>query len=498
MKGEDSYILQAKSISKSFPGVKALDKVSFTLARGEIHALVGENGAGKSTFVKILTGAIQKDEGEIIFRGQSLKSLDSHRALSLGVSVVHQDFALLPYLNVTENIFLGRLPQNSFGVVDWKKADEEAKAILEQLRVQIPLHLSISHLSPGQQQMTAIARALSQKSEVLILDEPTARLSQNEVKRLFEILRLLKQKGMGIIYISHILEEVLKISDRITVLKDGKKQGTVKTSETNMDEIIRMMIGYAPQDLSKKRRMNTRNEEILSVRKLEREGIFEDISFALHKGEVLGLTGLVGAKKTEVIRCIVGLDQADSGQIFVEGKEVKVNSPSEAVKLGIGFIPENRLSDGIVPKLSVRENISLSNLRGISFIGILKLKYEASRVLYYAKKLQIKMSSLNQRAENLSGGNQQKVILARWLNSKVKCLIFDQPTCGIDVGARRHIHQIIRNLAMQGLGVIVVSEDIPEVIDICDRILLMRKGKLVGHLWADETNQEQILKVIAA
>lgn len=485
-------VLKMVGITKQFPGVLALDSVNFEVERGEIHALVGENGAGKSTLLKILAGAITMDKGEILLEGKPVRFSSPLDAINMGIAVIYQEFNLVPYLSAGENIFLGREPRKFNGFVDFKTLHAKAQAILDRIGANFSSREIVSNLSVAQQQMTEIAKALSQNARIIAMDEPTSALTDREVEHLFEIARSLKQEGVAIIFVSHRLEEIFQIADRITVLRDGKYVGTKRVEETNRDEVITMMVGREIKEKIPKRPAKI-GEEILRVEGLTRKGVFSDISFTLHKGEVLGLAGLVGSGRTEIARAIFGADPIDAGKIYLEGKEVRIRNPQDAIRLGIGLLTEDRKRYGLVLPMTVRENTTLANLMEVAIRGFINFPKERAVAKKYVEELSIKTPSIEQIARNLSGGTQQKLVLAKWLFTKSKVLIFDEPTRGIDVGAKVEIYELMNQLAERGVGIIMISSELPEVLGMSDRILVIHEGKIAGELKREEATQEKIM-----
>lgn len=485
-------VLKMVGITKQFPGVLALDNVNFEVERGEIHALVGENGAGKSTLLKILAGAITMDKGEILLEGKPVRFSSPLDAINMGIAVIYQEFNLVPYLSAGENIFLGREPRKFNGFVDFKTLHAKAQAILDRIGANFSSREIVSNLSVAQQQMTEIAKALSQNARIIAMDEPTSALTDREVEHLFEIARSLKEEGVAIIFVSHRLEEIFQIADRITVLRDGKYVGTKRVEETNRDEVITMMVGREIKEKIPKRPAKI-GEEILRVEGLTRKGVFSDISFILHKGEVLGLAGLVGSGRTEIARAIFGADPIDAGKIYLEGKEVRIRNPQDAIRLGIGLLTEDRKRYGLVLPMTVRENTTLANLMEVAIRGFINFPKERAVARKYVEELAIKTPSIEQIVRNLSGGTQQKVVLAKWLFTKSKVLIFDEPTRGIDVGAKVEIYELMNQLAERGVGIIMISSELPEVLGMSDRILVIHEGKIAGELKREEATQEKIM-----
>ncbi|NPV54986.1 MAG: sugar ABC transporter ATP-binding protein [Firmicutes bacterium] len=492
--GEAGAFLVMSNISKTFPGVKALDDVTFEARKGEVHALVGENGAGKSTLIKILSGAYRPDEGEILLRGKRVEINTPVQAQQLGISVIYQELDLIPYMTIPENIFVGREPARALGFVDWEEMRGKAQALMASFGMDLPLHVPVRRLSAAQQQMVAIAKALSFNADIIIMDEPTASLTQNEIKILFSVIERLKASGVTIIYISHRLEEIFQIADRVTVLRDGRRMGTWPVNEVDVDHIIKSMVG---RDLKEKypRERVPRGEEILRVEGLTHEPYFRDVSFSLYAGEVLGIAGLVGAGRSEIMRSIVGADGKDSGEIYVFGEKVDIKSPFDAIRIGIGLLPEERKLQGLILPLDVRGNISLPILERISKWGFIRRLVEHKSAVDMVERLGIKTPSVEQKVRNLSGGNQQKVVFAKWFLRGCRIFIFDEPTRGIDVGAKLEIYKLMNELVKDGVGIIVISSDLPEILGISDRLLVMHHGRIAGELRHDEATQEKVLNL---
>ncbi len=485
-------LLEMKDIRKQYPGVLALSDVHFELLPGEVHCLLGENGAGKSTLMKVLSGAISKDSGSILIDGKEVSIGSPHDSQSYGIGMIYQDFKLVPELTVAENISLGSEPvKGKSPLIDYPKMHERARAALAQLGENIPTNAVVSSLSVAQRQMVEIAKAISKNVRILAMDEPSAPLTEKELKNLFMVIRRLKKEGVGIIYISHRLEEIFEIGDRITILRDGKFIHTCAVSEADRRGLVRGMVGRELEQEYPHTELQ-RGEEILRISNLN-AGILRDINLTLHRGEVLGLSGLVGAGRSELARVIFGADPKESGSISLEGKEIHPSSPREAIDLGIGLLTEDRNKYGLIMQMTVRENISLSNLRDVMkgmFINRSKDNIVAEK---YTNDLRIKTPSIEQEVENLSGGNRQKVVLARWLFTQSKVLIFDEPTVGIDVCVKYEIYMLINRLAKDGIGVIVISSDLPELLGISDRVAVMWEGKLMGILGRGEATQEKVM-----
>ena len=489
-------VLEMKDIRKEFPGVLALDGAHIEVRAGEVHILAGENGAGKSTLMKILAGAYGKDSGSIVLGGQELDQLTPKRAQDLGVSIIYQELNLVPYLSVAENIFLGREKMSRLvpGKVDWKALRGEAQRILDGLRVDIDARAIVRDLGIAQQQMVEVAKALSVQSRIIIMDEPTAALTTQEIENLFRIIREVQSKGVAIIYISHRLEEFAQIGNRVTVMRDGGTIATLDVQGTPLDELIRLMVGRELSDYYPKIRVAA-GQELLKVEGLGRTGVIRDVSFTLREGEILGLSGLMGAGRTEVARAIFGLDPLDQGEIRIRGRKVTIRSPQQAIRAGIGFVTEDRKGQGLVLSLSVGENLSLASLGLFTRWSHLDLGKERAAIGEYLHKLKIRASGADQKTLNLSGGNQQKVVLAKWLLSKAKIFLFDEPTRGIDVGAKIEVYTLMNELVQAGAGVLLITSEMPELLGMSDRILVMRRGALAGELVRSEATQEKILSL---
>jgi ribose transport system ATP-binding protein len=486
-------VLEMHDIAKAYPGVIALSGVDFCVLPGEVHALVGENGAGKSTLMKILAGADTKDAGHILIDGSEVHVDSPQEAMRLGVSIIYQEFNLVPYMDAAENIFLGREPASALpGVIDFGKMYSDAETIIKELGVAVDVRAPMNQLSVAQQQMVEIAKATSRKSRIIAMDEPSATLTEHELENLFALIRRLKAEGVSIIYISHRLEEIFEIADRVTVLRDGALVATKQVADTDREDIIHMMVGRELKEKIPK--VETKAGDIaLEVKNLNRTGVLSDISFQVRQGEILGIAGLVGAGRTEVARAIFGADPIDSGQILVNGKPVVIRSPRHAISLGIGLVTEDRKALGLVLGMAVRENISLANLGFLSKLGFISRRREREVARGYVEDILIKTPSVEQAVQNLSGGNQQKVVLAKWLFTESKILIFDEPTRGIDVGAKTEIYQLMNRLAENGAAIIMISSELPEVMGMSDRILVMHEGEIAGELSREEATQEQIM-----
>lgn len=486
-------ILEMKNISKAFYGVQALNNVDFSVLRGETHILLGENGAGKSTLVKILSGAYHKDAGEIFFDGEQIEISTPLDAQRKGISIIYQEFNLIPGLSVAENIFLGREPVKGNRLINWRVLNENAKAILDKLHADVSPTALVATLSVAEQQFVEIAKALSFGAKLIIMDEPSATLTPAEIDRLFAVIRDLKRAGVSIIYISHHLDEIFEIGDRVTVLRDGELVATDDIKNVTKDMIIRWMVGrdltntYPP-------RTTTPGEVVLEVQNLSRRGELHDISFHLRRGEILGIAGLVGSGRTELVRALYGADPIDSGEIKLHGRTLAIKTPKQSIKNGIGFLPEDRKQEGLVLEQSVKNNVTLANLVKVVKNGIISGSAEKAAVDEYVRNLGIRTVNQQVLIKNLSGGNQQKVVLAKWLFTDSDILIFDEPTRGIDVGAKYEIYQLMNRLTEQGKSVIMVSSELPEIIGMSDRVLVLHNGRITGEYTRDQFDQELIMK----
>lgn len=483
-------ILSVKDIVKTYPGVVAIDHFSMEVRAGEVHALIGENGAGKSTLIKTLSGAITPDEGTILIDGKSFSSMTPKLSKDQGIEVIYQEFTLVPGISAAENVFLGE--QTKPGVfVDIKDRENRAKELFQQLNVEIDVSKPVKSLSPAHQQLVEIAKAVSKKVKILIMDEPTAPLTVSEVETLFQIIRDLKSKGVTIIYISHRLEELFEISDRVTVMRDGCFIDTKEISEIDRKQLISMMAGRELNE-SYPKKEGSMGEEVLRIEHLTGNGD-TDISFTLHKGEILGFAGLVGAGRTELMRVIYGANPMESGKIYLYGKEVSIKSCQDAIRQGIGYIPEDRKNHGVFLRMSIKWNTVVNNLKGYSKGVFVDAARENAAARQYEEKFKIKTPSLEQKVGNLSGGNQQKVVIAKTLAAGSQIIIFDEPTRGIDVGAKHEIYKLMNELAQSGHSIIMVSSDMPELLGMSDRIVVIYEGRKTGEVTREEFDQNYIL-----
>ncbi|MGH7496516.1 MAG: sugar ABC transporter ATP-binding protein [bacterium] len=487
----NEFIIKMRGIRKTFPGVVALDGVDFELVRGEVHVLLGENGAGKSTLMKIMSGAYPKDGGEIVWENRPLEIKSPKHARQLGISIIYQEFNLIPQLSAADNIFLGHEPHFA-GIVHQKKILGHAAKLLDALGVRFDPRTSVRALSVAQQQMVEVAKALSVDAKILIMDEPTSALTDIEIQELFATIRRLQAQGVAIVYISHRLEELFAIGDRVTVLRDGKYIATHRVTEVSAAQLVRLMANRELKEHYPKQKAQA-GEELLRVENLTRGAKLKDISFSLRRGEVLGVAGVLGAGRTELARAIFGVDPIDAGRIWVKGQEVRIKSPAAAIKLRLGFLTEDRKTQGLVMVLSVQHNMSLPSLKKLSRLGVLNAAAEEKQAGSLVADLRIRTPGLNQRVLYLSGGNQQKVVLAKWLGCAADILIFDECTRGIDVGAKVEIYQLMNRLTAQGVGIIMISSELPEILGMSDRILVLHQGCLQGEFDAGEATQERIL-----
>ncbi len=491
--GNGEFLLQMKHVSKAFPGVKALDDVSFDLKPGEVHILLGENGAGKSTLMKVIAGAYVPDSGEILIDGQPAVNLTPRKAQERGVGIIYQEFNLIPYMNVAQNVFIDHMPRKWLFLLDHAKMHREAKTILASLNMNVPTRAKIVEISTAQQQMVEVAKALTHRSRILIMDEPTASLTDREIEQLFTTIRELKARGMGIIYISHRLPELKQIGDRVTVMRDGKYIGTQNLKEVTIDGLVSMMVGRQVKDLYA-REAPPAGEEVLRVENLVSKAAgLKGVSMNLRRGEIVGLAGLVGSGRTELARSIFNADPYDSGKVVVFGKETREGSPRDSVKNRVGLLPEDRKLQGLALILPVSENTLMASLKKFFPLGLLSSRKEKELVNAYIKTLRIATPSGNRLARYLSGGNQQKVVLAKWLATDSEIFIFDEPTRGIDVGAKQEIYAFMNTLTSKGAGVIMISSELPEVIGMSDRIFVMREGRIVAEVPRSEATQENII-----
>lgn len=486
-------ILTLQNISKHFPGVQALSGVTFSIREGEVHCIAGQNGAGKSTLIKILSGAYQADDGQIVYKGSAVTISNPIVGFRMGISVIYQELDLLPELSVAENIWLGQYPYGPGGLISWGRMHSSSRELLAMLGCQFSVTTPVGRLSPGEQQMVAIAKSLSHKASVIIMDEVTSSLSDHEQGRLFEVIARLKAQGATIIYITHKLNEIFELGDSVTVMRDGRYIGTWDVKAVNQDFLVEKMIGHKIQGRSDQQHL-AGGDVLLQVDGLSNPRVLRNISFRLYKGEVLGIAGLVGSGRTELLRVLFGLDREAVGSIALSGKQIRPRSPIEAQQLGIALVPENRKTEGLILSMSVIENFVLPSLRKFQWGGFVRGSQAQQAAVSTAQQMNTKFASLHDDVVTLSGGNQQKVVLGKWLLAGADVLLLDEPTRGIDVGAKEEIYRLIRRLAEEGKGIVMVSSEFPELLTACDRILVMRAGRIVGEYDAKSSSKEEIME----
>lgn len=489
----DTPIMEVRNVSKTFHGIYALKDINLKIYPGEIHAICGENGAGKSTLMNVLTGLYAPDGGQIYFNGKPCIFKSPRDSQNLGIQIVHQELSLCPHLSVAENIFLGSMPLKSMSMIDKEKMYEEAGKILKKFNSNINPKENIDNLTVSHQQLVEIVKAVSKNCKVLILDEPTSALTDDEVNVLMKNLKLLQAHGIAILYISHRLNEIVDLCQRVTILRDGKQIRTDDMKDITLDDIITSMVGRKMTQIYPEKG-HTGDKVMLDVKNLTHNKVYKDVSFKLYDGEILGIFGLMGAGRTEVARGICGIDPVDSGEVIFENQKLELSNIRKTIDKGIVYITEDRKTQGLFLKMSIKSNVISTILKKVSKSGMVKKDMTESVSEKYARMMNTKCSSLEQNVVNLSGGNQQKVLLAKWLSAEPKILILDEPTRGIDVGAKFEIHQILRKLCNSGHGVIVISSDLPEILGLCDRILVMHEGKMVGQMSGDDANEEEIMK----
>ncbi len=488
---QENLVLKLDSIVKTFPGVKALDGVHLDVYPGEVHALCGENGAGKSTLMKIIAGAQPYTSGKMYVDGKDVVFHSTKEAERMGIAMIYQEFNMVPDLSVAENMYLGRLPKKAYGAIDWKKLYRDAKEVLHKLNLKVDEKTKVSHLSVAESQMIEIAKCLTIGAKVIIMDEPTAALTDDEIEILFQIIEDLKKQNIAILYISHRMDEIFRISNRLTVFRDGKFIATKKIEDTNYDDVVSMMVGRSVENLYPSRKYE-QQEVIFEVKDMNSKGV-HNVNLQLHKGEILGISGLLGSGTIELSKLIYGAIPKVSGNVFVNGQEINCDTPKKALAAGIGFVSDDRKQEGLVLIRSIRENIAMSSLKRYSKGIQINKKYELGQVEKQVKALNIKISSVSQLAGKLSGGNQQKVVFAKMLEANPDILILDEPTRGVDVGAKAEIYAIMDQLTKEGKSIILISTDLPEVIGMSDRILIMREGNVVFEISKEEMSQETIL-----
>ena len=496
IRNPQSAILQMRGIAKSFPGAQALAGVDFAVRRGEIHALVGENGAGKSTLMKILAGVVAKDGGEMIFDDREINPQTAAEAQALGISLVHQELSLAPNLTVAENIFVRREPRRLglLSLINWRERNARAKELLDQFELEIAPDAPVKDLSLAKRQIVEMAKALSVDAKLLILDEPTSSLETHEVELLFKLLRRLAARGLGLVYITHRMDEIFRVADRVTVLRDGRLVGTRERSETDADEIIRMMVGRELEKLypPKATRMG---EAVFELRGLTARGKFDCVSLTVRRGEILGLAGLIGSGRTETMMVAIGHAPLDSGEVLIDGKTVRIDSPCDALRLGVVYSPEDRKYQGLFLSQSVRANIIAASLNECSGAGLMRRSVERNLSAGFTRDLAIKTPDLERSVGALSGGNQQKVLLAKWLATRPRVLIVDEPTRGVDVGSKSEIHHLLRRFTEAGGAVIMISSELPEILGMSDRIVVFHEGRVAGELNGDEADEEKVMRL---
>lgn len=490
------YVLELKGITKIFPGVKALDNVQFQLKAGEIHALMGENGAGKSTFIKVITGVHKAEEGQIFLNGKEVDFKGPKDAQKAGIAAIYQHVTAYPHLTVAENIFMGH-EIKKYGIVQWKEMYRKADEYLKRLNADFKSTAEMGTLSVAQQQMVEIAKALSMDAKIIIMDEPTAALTKNESEQLYAITESLRDSGAAIIFISHRFEDMYRLASRVTVFRDSKYIGTYDVDGITNADLIKAMVGREIADMFPKPDVEI-GEEVFRVEKLCKTGYFKDVSFSVRKGEILGLTGLVGAGRTETVQTIYGVEKYDSGKMFLNGKEIKVKNPADALEKGIGLLPEDRQHQGLILDWGIGRNITLTEIARIGKMGLTDDKAERAKAKELAELVDTKAVTIFDKASSLSGGNQQKIVVAKILASDLKVIILDEPTKGVDVGAKAEIYEIMGDLAKQGYAIIMISSEMPEILGMCDRVVVMCEGRVTGELNRDEATQEGILKFAMA
>ncbi|NJQ05379.1 sugar ABC transporter ATP-binding protein [Streptomyces lonarensis] len=491
----DDEVLRVEGVRKCFPGVVALDSVDFDLRRGEVHALLGENGAGKSTLIKVLAGAHRPDAGRLLVEGREVRPESTRDSERLGIATIHQEFTLVPELTVAENIFLGRQPRR-FGLVDRRRMEAAAAGLLARVGLDVPPRARVAGLGVARLQMVEIAKALSLDARVLIMDEPTAVLTSGEVETLFGLVRRLRAEGVGIVFITHHLEEIAALADRVTVMRDGRTVGQVPAS-TPEDDLVRLMVG---RDIAQQypREASPAGQPLLSVRSLSRAGAFADVSFEVRAGEVVGLAGLVGAGRTELARAVFGADPYDAGQVEVEGRPVRGGDVVAALRAGLGLVPEDRKGQGLMLDASVQDNLALVTLRSATRAGLVDVAGRRAAAARVAKQLGVRMAGPGQPVRTLSGGNQQKVVIGKWLMADTRVLILDEPTRGVDVGAKVEIYRLVNELTAAGHAVLMISSDLPEVLGMSDRVLVMAQGRIAGELAGEAATQDAVMALALA
>lgn len=486
-------ILELRNIVKIFPGVRALDGISFSARAGRVHVIVGENGAGKSTMMKVINGEYVPEEGEVILKGEKLGKRTIQESIQLGISMVHQELTPISVMDIAENMFIGRQPTKVKGIVDFHKMHKLTQDVLDEMKIPYKSDKKMGTLTLAGQQLVEIAKAVSRNSSVIILDEPTSSITDEEVEVLFEQIEKLKQRGVAILYITHKMDEIMRIADDITVMRDGQMIETGSADNFTIDKIISLMVGREVNDLFPKKESKI-GDTILEVKNLSKAGLYRDISFSLKRGEILGFAGLVGAGRSEVMRAIFGLEPADSGEIWLDGELIKPKNTKESIKKGIAMVTEDRRGEGIFPDTAVKDNLTIASIKKYANCNVVNEKKELKAANSMIDAMSIKVASMGQPIRNLSGGNQQKVILGRWMLMDLKVLIFDEPTRGIDIGSKEEVHQIMTRFAEKGYGIIMISSELPEIIGMSDRVIVMHEGRKKGELLRGEATQESVMR----
>jgi simple sugar transport system ATP-binding protein len=492
-------LLEVKNISKSYAGVQALDSVDMTIGEGEIHCLVGENGSGKSTLIKVIAGVVQPDDGEIVISGRLHRHIHAIEAIREGIQVIYQDLSLFPNLSVAENISLNQMVEQDRRVVNWTEVKTTAEKALDEVGEILDLTETVENLSMANKQLVAICRALTQSVKLIIMDEPTSALTRDEIDHLFSVIKKLQGKGIATLFVSHKLSEVFQISETVTILRDGKKVGDFATSELDNDRLVYLMTGRKVETTAYTYTRTPERKQLLAVENLSREGQYRNVSFQLHEGEILGITGLLGSGRTELVLSIFGLNRPDSGKIYIEGRRVNVRSTREAVRLGLSYLPEDRLSQGLFLTQSIGNNLIITILKQLlNSVRLISPSKKRHAIRKWVGDLEIKTPSADAEARSLSGGNQQKVVLAKWLATNPKIFILDGPTVGIDIASKSNIHSIIRNLAGEGMGIIIISDEIPEVLQNCNRVLVMFEGELIEDIpVTEEITEDELFNIVS-
>ena len=494
MSQKSGQILKVEGVSKRFGGVQALNDVNFDLEYGEVHALVGENGAGKSTLMNVLGGIVQKDSGRVMFKGQEVNFKSPVESIHAGIAVIHQELAMLPHLNVVENVFTGRMPSNG-GVIRWRKAEEETRAALEMVGLNIPTDILVNQLSISQRQLVEIAKALSMNASLIIMDEPNSSLSESETERLFAVIETLKVRSVAVIYVSHKIEEVLHIADRISILRDGEYRGTIQKADASVEKVIQMMVGRELRQETRRLQQEAGKKD--GKLRLEVRGLsgsrFQDVSFDISQGEIIGFAGLVGAGRSEVARAIFGADPITAGEIRLDGELVRFSSPGQAIAKGLAMVPEDRKLLSLFMDMPILFNMSVAELPRMTHLGAINHRNVRNTADRFVEQLHIKLASVDNPVRSLSGGNQQKTTLARWLATQPKLLIMDEPTHGVDVGAKAEIYELMRNLADQGISIMLISSELPEILALADRIVVMHEGRVTGILDHEQCDERTVM-----